>query len=145
VRAGGRIRRSGPRATVFVSHATPDEWVARQIARELESRGAKTFLFEVDVESGEDFEKRLVRALRRCTELLVLITPASVDRPYVWMEVGAALVQGKRVTAILYPWTFDELTREKKNIPVLIRRTIARNINSIDKFFTEFSRRSRRH
>ncbi len=124
-----------------MSHAARDEWIARQIASHLQKRGAKTFLYEIDVESGDDFESELVSALRRCTELLVLITPASVDRYYVWMEIGAALVQKKRVTAILYPWTFDELVTEKKNIPVLIRRTIALNINDVERYFEEFSAR----
>ncbi len=124
-----------------MSHAARDEWIAKQISAHLEKHGAKTFLYEIDVESGDDFERELVSALRQCTELLVLVTPSSVDRYYIWMEIGAALVQRKRVTAILYPWTFEELVSEKKNIPVLIRRTIALNINDLDRFFDEFSAR----
>lgn len=140
----GSKRSPRGKPTVFISHSARDAWIAGQIAHRLEDLKAETFLYEVNVESGDDFEDRLVEGLRRCTELLVLITPSSVDRYYVWMEIGGAMVQGKRVTAILYPWTFDELVNERKDIPVLIRRTATRNINDMDAFLREFSRRTRR-
>lgn len=142
VRKGARRRQRPSGQTVFISHSARDEWIAGQIASQLEGLGARTFLYEIDVESGEDFENRLVKALRGCTELVVLITPSSVDRYYVWMEVGAAMALGKRVTPILYPWTFDELVNQKKDIPVLIRRTRARNINDMPLFLKEFGKRS---
>jgi TIR domain len=139
-RKGERRRRS--RGSVFISHFSRDAWIAAQIALHLQQCGARTFLYEVDVESGEDFEVRIFAALRSCSELLVLITPQSIDRKYVWAEIGAAEVQRKRVTAIIHPWTFDELIEERKELPVLIRRTRARNINDMGAFFAEFGRRA---
>jgi hypothetical protein len=45
---------------VFVSHSSQDTWVARQIAREIESSGAKPFLDEAEVDAGADFEEDIL-------------------------------------------------------------------------------------
>lgn len=75
--------------TVFISHSAVDTWVARQIAGHIQVSGASTFLDEADVQIGDDFEERIVEAARNCNELLVLLTPWSIQRPYIWMEIGA--------------------------------------------------------
>jgi hypothetical protein len=60
---------------VFISHSSIDTWVARQLARYIEDAGAVTFLDEADIEYGDDFEERILEALRTSQELLVLLTP----------------------------------------------------------------------
>lgn len=50
---------------VFISHCGKDTWVAKQIAREVSSRGAMPFLDEANVEVGEDFEERILGFLER--------------------------------------------------------------------------------
>ena len=78
---------------VFVSHAGSDTWVARQIAAHITARGAVPFLDEADIATGEDFEERILTALERADEMVVLLTPWSLKRPYVWMEIGAAWIK----------------------------------------------------
>src|SRR5205085_1348990 len=73
---------------VFVSHSSRDTWVARQIAEHISRSGAAVFLDEADIEHGDDFDQKLVEGANSCQELLVLLTPWSKDRPYVWIEVG---------------------------------------------------------
>jgi len=51
-------------------------WGAKQIAREVEARGAPPFLDEAQVDAGADFEEDL--------------TPWALDRPYVWAEIGGS-------------------------------------------------------
>lgn len=75
---------------VFISHSSRDTWVAKQIAREISACGASAFLDEADVEVGDDFEERILEFLEKANELLVLLTPWALDRPYVWAELGAA-------------------------------------------------------
>jgi len=75
---------------IFVSHAGLDTWVARQIAKHLVAAGAKPFLDEAHIAVGEDFEEEILGALDRCREVLVLLTPWSLQRPYVWAEIGVA-------------------------------------------------------
>jgi hypothetical protein len=43
--------------------------------------GAETFLDEADLDHGDDFDDEIVKASKRCTELLVLLTLWAVDRP----------------------------------------------------------------
>ncbi len=59
---------------VFISHSSVDTWVARQIARAVEERGATYFLDEADMEYGDDFEEKILAAVRASQELLVLLT-----------------------------------------------------------------------
>lgn len=75
---------------MFVSHATADKWVARVICERIESVGAKTFRDDRDIAGGDDIPDSIRAAIERSDEMIVLLTPASVNRPWVLMEVGAA-------------------------------------------------------
>lgn len=63
------------RRLIFVSHSGQDTWVAKQIAREIESRGATPFLDEAQIDTGADFEGDILNSLERAHELVVLLTP----------------------------------------------------------------------
>jgi len=76
---------------VFVSHSGPDTWVAKQIAREISACGATPFLDEAHIEVGADFEEDILAFLEKAHELVVLLTPWALERPYVWAEIGADL------------------------------------------------------
>ena len=73
---------------VFISHSSADTWVARQIARHIEELGASTFLDEEDIEHGDDIEEEILSAAQNSDELLVLLTPWALTRPYIWIEIG---------------------------------------------------------
>ena len=75
---------------VFVSHSGTDTWVARQIARGITDCGATPFLDEAAINVGADFEHDILAFLKKAHELVVLLTPWALDRPYVWAELGAA-------------------------------------------------------
>lgn len=75
---------------IFISHSSRDTWIAKQIAREISSCGATPFLDEAEIEVGEDFEEKILSFLGKSHELIVLLTPWALDRPYVWAELGAA-------------------------------------------------------
>ncbi len=126
---------------VFVSHGTTDSWVARQIGRRIrEDCGADTFLDIDDVASGENFKERIHAELHQAQELVVLFTPWSVTRSWVWIEVGAAWAQGKRVIAVLHGLSitqFEELAGGKaifENINIL-------ELNDFDRYLTELQSR----
>ncbi len=78
---------------VFISHSSVDMWVAKQIAREISDCGARPFLAESEIDIGADFEEDILTFLDKAHELLVLLTPWALDRPYVWAELGAAWVK----------------------------------------------------
>jgi hypothetical protein len=84
------VPREAKRWLVFVSHSGADSWVARQIARHVREAGADPFLDEAHIAVGDDFEDRLRAALEEARELVVLLTPWALDRPYIWAEAGVA-------------------------------------------------------
>jgi hypothetical protein len=75
-----------PPRLVFVSHSGADTWVARQIAKEISTRGGQPFLDEADVDVGAEFEDDIRESLDKADELVVLFTPWALTRPYVWTE-----------------------------------------------------------
>ena len=88
---------------VFISHSG-DELAARAIAEQIRTRGADTFIAVDDINIGETFLLRIVEELRRADELLVLLTPRSIQSTFVSMEVGGALTRGIPIIVTVQVW-----------------------------------------
>jgi hypothetical protein len=129
-----------PSYQVFISHASTDTWVARQIAAHIRARGAVTFLDEADIQHGDDIEERIYQAAGNSRELLVLLTPWAVTRPYIWMEIGLFWGAGKRIVGVLYGLSQQELITDER-IPLLLKRGKMLDINRIDGYFDELQQR----
>lgn len=128
---------------VFISHSGPDTWVAKQIAREIDACGATTFLDEAQVEAGSDFEDDILRCLERADELVVLLTPWALDRPYVWAEIGAAWGRRIPIVALLLGLTPDEL-QIRPGVPVLLKKRDLLELNQIGVYLEQLRARIRR-
>jgi TIR domain len=126
---------------VFISHSTKDRWIARQMAAIVQDRGRQqgivTFLDEKDIEGGDDIPRTILQKLRASEEFVVLLSPQSVNRPWVLIELGAAWGLGKRLTAII-----DKVA--PKEMPDIIAQTKAYDLNDFDRFVTELLRRAER-
>src|ERR1051326_8326349 len=127
---------------IFISHSGEDTWVARQIAREVAMRGATPFLDEADVDVGAEFEEDIRDFLDRADELLVLLTPWSLERPYVWAEIGAAWIRRIPIVALLLGITTTEL-QSKPGMPVILKKRDLLQLNEIGVYFDQLSRRIR--
>jgi hypothetical protein len=121
---------------VFLSHSSRDTWVAKQIAREITACGAKPFLDEADIETGAEFEDAILTFLSEAHELVVLLTPWALDRPYIWAEIGAAWGRRIPIVAILHGITPQEL-QSRPGIPVLIKKRNLVDLNDIDAYLKE--------
>jgi hypothetical protein len=119
---------------VFVSHATADKWIARTICEKLEARGVPTFRDDRDIKGGDDIPEEIQRELSRSDELLVLLTPNSVNRPWVVLEVGMALARKRRIIPVLCHVSVDP-------IPAMIRSKKAYELNEVDRYFDEVCER----
>ena len=131
---------SHPDWVVFISHSGVDTWVAKQIAKEIELCGASTFLDEANIDVGEDFEDRILRALQQSQELLVLLTPWALTRPYVWAEIGAAWGRRIPIVGILHGVTSNDI-QSNPGIPVLIKRRDFIDLNEIQTYFDQLRQR----
>jgi len=111
-----------------------------QIAREISSRGAKPLLDEADVDVGAEFEESVLQSLEQADELLVLFTPWSLQRPYVWMEIGAAWIRKIPIIVVLLGLTPKDLQMHP-NAPVFLKKRDIIVLNEIDQYFEELSGR----
>jgi hypothetical protein len=136
----GRQRESDRNYQVFVSHATADKWIARILCEKLELVGATTFRDDRDIDGGDDIPEEIRRQIKRSRELIVLLTPKSVDRTWVKLEIGAAWGWSKslRIVVVLYHVDVDpipDMLKSKKAIP----------LNDLDEYLDEVERRVKKH
>ena len=116
---------------VFISHSGTDTWVARQIAREITACGATPFLDEAEIDVGADFEEDILTFIEQADELVVLITPWALERPYVWAELGAAWGRRIPIVGLLHGLSAAEL-QSRPGIPILLKRRDLLPLNDID-------------
>lgn len=128
---------------VFVSHSGADTWVAMQIAREISSCGATAFLDQAEIDIGENFEEKIRASLKQADELLVLLTPWALERPYVWAELGAVWGKGLPIIGILYGMSITEL-QSKPGIPIFLKAENLVEINNIEVYFKQLKQRTQR-
>ena len=85
---------------------------------------------------GDDDEQFIRKKIIRANELLVVLTPDSVDRPWVLLEVGAAWGRRRdaRIIALLCHVTFDR-------IPDIIDAKKAYAINDFDEYLKSLKKR----
>ena len=126
-------------AKVFISHSSKDTWVANQIREHIGRCGAASFLDEADIHHGDDFDAEIVKAAEDSTELLVLLTPWSTDRPYIWLEMGL-FWQKKRIVGVLHGITAKDVSNDER-IPSLLKKINLVELNNIDSYFTQLKDR----
>jgi hypothetical protein len=127
---------------VFISHGKADSWLANRIARDVQACGVSTFLDETDIAKGDDFKKTIHREIEACNELIAIFTPWSAQRFWVWVEVGAAWGQGKRIVAVLYGVTVPELEQLGGSRTILEDINIL-DLNRFDEYLSELRKRVR--
>lgn len=125
---------------IFISPSSTDAWIARQIANHIRQCGAISFLDEVDVEIGDDFEGKIREAARDSVELVILLTPWAIYRPYIWLETGLFWESQKRIVGVLHGLTAKKLSKLER-VPVLLKRIDLIDLNDIESYFAQLKRR----
>jgi len=72
--------------------------------------------------------------------MVVLLTPWSVDRNWVWVELGAARALGLRIVPILYQVSLGEIDRERGGKTFLGGKNVV-EINEFDQYLIELTKR----
>jgi len=70
-------------------------------------------------------------SLQRAHELVVLLAPWALERPYVWAEIGAAWGRRIPIVALLLGITATEL-QTRPGIPVLLKKRDLLELNDIE-------------
>ena len=119
---------------VFISHATADKWLATMICERLEHAGAETFRDDRDINGGDDIPDHLRREIIRSREMVVLVTPESVNRPWVLLEIGGAWLRKMRITPILCHVSIDR-------IPEIVKSKKAVHLNDLEAYVESIRQR----
>ncbi|MGO9170638.1 MAG: toll/interleukin-1 receptor domain-containing protein [Rhodomicrobium sp.] len=126
---------------IFISHGSEDSWVASQFARRIrQDAKAESFLDVYDIAKGDDFESQIFETVPKRDELIALLTPWSVNRNWVWTEIGAARVLGKRIVGILYGVTIERLREDHGGTACLNSKNVM-SINEFEIYLGELKKR----
>lgn len=125
---------------IFVSHSTQDTWVAVQIAKGIGAAGARPFLDAADVGIGTKFEDKILEFLDAAHELVVLFTPWSLERPYVWAEIGGAWIRRIPIVVVLHGVTTGEFLG-RPDMPVFLKERDIVGLNDIEQYFAQLGER----
>lgn len=94
---------------LFISYATGDSAFADELRIDLQQGGLKCFMAEKDIQVAKEWQDSIRDALRGSKQILVLLTPRSINRPWVLMETGAAWALGKSLIPALVQVPASEL------------------------------------
>ena len=78
---------------VFLSYTSDDIELARRIAETFMDAGIDTWWDKWCIYPGDSLRQKIDEGLSDCTHFLVLLTPQSLNKPWVNAEMDAALVQ----------------------------------------------------
>jgi hypothetical protein len=90
-----------PSYDLFLSYAAADGAIASELRVDLERQNVKCFMAEKDIAVATEWQDAIRDALLGANRILILITPRSLNRPWVFMEIGAAWALGKTLIPVL--------------------------------------------
>ncbi len=140
--AGTEVGEAAP--LVFISHSGEDTWVARQIAAGIERCGARTFLDVSCIQFADDPDQRIAEAVAEAAELVVLLTPWAIERPWVWVEISLAHYHRKPpcpMIVLLHGLSRSDFLAIEK-VPAFLKQEDIIPLNRIDDYFADLARRT---
>ncbi|MCW9038356.1 toll/interleukin-1 receptor domain-containing protein [Altibacter sp.] len=98
---------------VFFSYSRENSDFVLELAKKLRNAGAQVWLDQLDIKTGERWDRSIEQALSASDVLMVVLSKASVESNNVMDEVSYALEEGKKVLPILL---------EECDVPFRLRR-----------------------
>lgn len=89
--------------TVFLSHNHADKLFVRRLAADLDNQGVTYWLDEAEIKVGESLIEKIRDGIDRMDYVAVVLSPDSVDSPWVQREVDVAMnqeIMGRRVKVL---------------------------------------------
>jgi hypothetical protein len=96
---GSPLARRG--AQVFISHSGKDAVLVDWIVKQVEATGNRAWVAEWELEPGGRISQKVESALRQSDAYVLLLTENGFASTYVQHEVGAAVISGKLVIALV--------------------------------------------
>jgi hypothetical protein len=120
---------------IFISHATTDRPIAEVLKAEIEkvfANGVQVFASSVPgvMKPGVDWLDEIRENLEKATAVIVLITPVSINRPWIWFEVGAYWSRLQKGSGRIYPLCAPEI--DLSDLPEPLNRLQALSLGKAD-------------
>ncbi len=99
---------------IFISHASTDKPIANILKSEIDrvfANGVHVFASSVPgvLKPGDDWLNQIKDNLENAKAVIVLITPVSINRPWIWFEVGASWSRMLDGSGRIYPLCAPEI------------------------------------
>lgn len=78
---------------VYLAHASEDKAMVRPIAEYLMTNGIDVWFDEWEIEPGDSLRQKMEEGLGEMTHFMVVLTPASIEKPWVALEIDVGIVK----------------------------------------------------
>src|ERR1051325_7285092 len=101
--------------SVFISHATTDAEFANAIKQEIDkvfAKGVSVFSTSSPgtIAVGSDWLSEIEQKLETAQAIIAVVTPVSIERPWLWFELGATWARTREASAKIYPVCVPEVS-----------------------------------
>jgi hypothetical protein len=110
---------------LFLSYASADTATATELKVDLERKGLKCFMADRDIPVANEWQDTIRSALLAAKRILILITPRSINRPWILLETGAAWALGKPLIPVLQHVSIPDLPDPIRRYEVRVIETTA--------------------
>jgi hypothetical protein len=109
--------------TIFISHATSDGEFANAVKQEIEkvfANGVNVFCTSSpgSIPVGTDWLSSIENSLETSKAVIALVTPTSIERPWLWFEIGATWSKGRAGETKIYPLCAPEINLSELPSPL---------------------------
>ncbi len=88
---------------VFISYITEEKKIAEALKNHLElTLHLNAFVSSADIYAGDDWLNTIQNNLETAKITLLLLSPKSISRPWIWLEGGFTIFKGKKLIPVLY-------------------------------------------
>jgi len=99
---------------IFISHAATDQPIANILKAEIDrvfAHGVEVFASSIPgvMKPGADWLNNIKENLSKAKAIVVLITPVSINRPWIWFEIGASWSKMSEGRGNIYPLCAPEI------------------------------------
>jgi len=93
---------SAKEAKIFISYSQADSDFALKLGKDLRSAGANIWIDQLDIGTGERWDRAVQKALEACGSLVIILSPAAMDSDNVMDEAAFAFDENKQILPVLY-------------------------------------------
>lgn len=100
--------------TLFISHASSDGEFAEAVKQEIDkvfANGINVFSTSSPsaIPAGNDWLSDIEDRLNTSQAIIAIVTPVSIERPWLWFEIGATWLNGRKGDCKIYPLCAQEI------------------------------------